>query len=117
MYAHGQFSVGFELIRLVLSKFVVVFLNQKYRSVDTWETLLLTYCTMDNAGSMVVVIYRGKSREVCTVLLDKGLFLKNQTTLAKILPLALLKTVDLEYHSSLSIVRINRIWLKSLQIV
>ena len=49
------------------------------------------YCTMDNAGSMVVVIYRGKSREVCTVLLDKGLFLKNQTTLAKNTPSGPLK--------------------------
>ena len=47
---------------------------------------------MDNAGPdgaiskkslAVVILQRVKSHEVCTVLLDKGLFLKNRTTLLK----------------------------------
>ena len=45
-----------------------------------------------------------KSREVCTVLLEKGLFLKNRMTFAtkcSVWPSSTLKTVDMEYYSSL----------------
>ena len=59
-----------------------------------------------------------KSREVCTVLLDKGLFLYNWTTLAKnrsVWPSSTLKTVHREYRLSLSVAQLVRFWLKSLQ--
>ena len=42
---------------------------------------------------------RAKSHEVCTVLLDKGILLKNRTTVAakhSVWLLSMLKTVDLE---------------------
>ena len=51
-----------------------------------------------------------KSREVCTVLLDKGLFLKNRTVLPKkssVWPSSGLKTVDLDYRSSLSVAQLH----------
>ena len=48
---------------------------------------------------------QAKSREVCIVLLDKGLFLKNRTFATKrsVWPSSTLKTVDLQYRSSLSV--------------
>ena len=55
---------------------------------------------------------------MCTVLLDKGLFLKNRTALPKkrsVWPSSGLKTVDLDYRSSLSVARLVRFWFKSLQ--
>ena len=59
-----------------------------------------------------------KSREVCMVLLDRGLFLKNRTTIPKkrsVRPSSRLKIVDLDYHSSLLVARLVRFWFKSLQ--
>ena len=59
-----------------------------------------------------------KSREVCTVLLDMGLFLYNWTTLAKnhsVWPSSTLKTVHREYCLSLSVAQLVRFWFKSLQ--
>ena len=59
-----------------------------------------------------------KSREVCTVLVDKQLFLKNRMTLPNkrsVGPSSRLKTVDLDYRSSLSLTRLVRFWFKSLQ--
>ena len=53
-------------------------------------------------------------------LLDKGLFLKNRPRLAKkrsVRPSSRLKTVDLDYRSSLSVARLVRFWFKSLQIL
>ena len=78
---------------------------------------------MDNAGpdgailkiSLAVVILQRWSREVCTVLLERGLFLKNQITLPKkcsVRPSSRLKTVDLNYRSSLSVARLVRFWFK-----
>ena len=58
-----------------------------------------------------------KSREVCTVLLDKGLFLKNRTTLpikCSVWPSSRLKPIDLDYHSSLSAAQLLRFWFKKL---
>ena len=66
---------------------------------------------MDNAGPdgaililLGVVIYRGEKS--CTVLLDKGLFLKRKkmtfATKRSVWPLSTLKTVNSEYRSSLS---------------
>ena len=55
---------------------------------------------------------------MCTVLLDKGPFLKNRTTFAtkySVWPSSTLKTVDLEYRSSLSVAWMVRFWFKSLQ--
>ena len=55
---------------------------------------------------------------MCTVLLEKGLFLKNRMTLPKkrsIRPSSRLKTVDLDYRLSLSVARLVRFWFKSLQ--
>ena len=58
-------------------------------------------------------------RWVATVLLDKTLFLKNRTTLAKnktfIWPSSTLKTVDLDYRSLLLVAQLVRFWFKSLQ--
>ena len=51
-------------------------------------------------------------------LLDKGLFLKNQSRLAKkrsVRPSSRLKTVDLDCRSSLSVAQLVRFWFKSLQ--
>ena len=59
-----------------------------------------------------------KSHEVCTVLLNKRLFLKNQTALAikpSIWPSNTLKTVDLIYCLSLLVAWMVRFWFKSLQ--
>ena len=59
-----------------------------------------------------------KSPEVCTVLQEKGLVLKNRTTLATKLSVwtsSTLKSVDLEYRSSLSVAWMIRFWFKSLQ--
>ena len=59
-----------------------------------------------------------KSREASTVLLDNGLFLKNRTTLAKkhsAWPSSTLKTIDLDYRSSLLVAQLVRFWFKSLQ--
>ena len=82
---------------------------------------------MDNAGpdgaifkiSLAVVNFtEAKSCEVCTILLDKGLVLKNRLTLAKkhtVRPSSRLKTVDLDRRSSLSVARLVRFWFKSLQ--
>ena len=56
-----------------------------------------------------------KSHEVCTVY---GIFLKNRmssATKCSIWPSNMLKTVDLEYHSSLSVAWIVRFWFRSLQ--
>ena len=55
---------------------------------------------------------------MCTVLLDKGLFLKNRTTLPNkrsVRSSSSLKTVDLDYRLSLSVARLVRFWFKSLQ--
>jgi len=55
---------------------------------------------------------------VYTVLVDKGLFLKNQPTLANkrfIRPSSRLKSVHLDYRSSLSISQLLRFWFKSSQ--
>ena len=55
---------------------------------------------------------------MCTVLVDKQLFLKNRTTLpnkCSVGPSNRLKTVDLDYRSSLSVTRLVRFWFKSLQ--
>ena len=57
-----------------------------------------------------------KSREV-SVLLDKELFLKNRTMLAKkrsFWPSSRLITVDLDYCLSLSLAQLVRFWFKSL---
>ena len=59
-----------------------------------------------------------KSREVGTVLVNKWLFLKNRTTLPKkrsVRPSSRLKTVNLDYCSSLSVARLVRFWFKNLQ--
>ena len=62
---------------------------------------------MDNAGPDGDIFVgccnftEAKSREVCTVLLDKGLFLKNRTALPKnrsVWSSNGLKTVDLDYR-------------------
>ena len=56
-----------------------------------------------------------KSHEVCTILLDKRLFLKNRMMFAtkhSVWPSSTLKTVDLEYHSSLLIQWMVRLCLK-----
>lgn len=61
------------------------------------------------------ILQRRKSHEVCTVLLDKGIFLKNQMTFVRkrsVWPLSTLKTVDLEYHLSLSVAWMIRLCLK-----
>ena len=67
----------------------------------------------------VVILQRRKVvRSRCTVLLDKGLFLKKKNDVCnKTLRLALkyLKTDDLEYSSSLSVAWMVRFWFKSLQ--
>ena len=52
---------------------------------------------------------------MCTVY---GLFLKNQTMFAakhSVWPLSMLKTLNLEYCSSLGVARMLRFWFKSLQ--
>ena len=58
-------------------------------------------------------------RWVATVLLDKTLFLKNRTMLAKnktfIWPSSTSKTVDLDYRSLLLVAQLVRFWFKSLQ--
>ena len=59
-----------------------------------------------------------RSRGVCAVLRDKGLFVKNWTTLARKtlrLPLEYVKCVDLDYRSSLSVAWMVRLWFESLQ--
>ena len=59
-----------------------------------------------------------KSREASKVLLDNGLVLKNRMKFAtkrSIWPSSTLKTVDLEYCSSLSVAWMVRFWFKSLQ--
>jgi len=79
---------------------------------------------MDNAGPDGANIVgccnftEAKSREVCTILLDKGLFFKNRPTLAKkrsVRPSSRLKTVNLDCRSSLSVAWLVRFWFKSLQ--
>ena len=55
---------------------------------------------------------------MCTVLVDKELFLKNRTTLAKkcpVRPSSRLKSVHLDYRSSLLVSQLLRFWFKSLQ--
>ena len=55
------------------------------------------YCTMDNAGPDEAILnivgccdfIEAKRREVCTVVLDKGLFLKTEGCFKKTLHLAL----------------------------
>ena len=79
------------------------------------------YCTMDNAGPDRAILKisnftAAKSHEVCTVLLDKRLFLKNWMTLPEkrtIWPLSRFKTINLDYHTSLSVVQLVRFWFKS----
>ena len=76
-------------------------------------------CTvqMDNAGPDGAILKislavncnftAAKSHEGCTVLLDKGLFLKNRMTLPEkcsIWSLSRFKTINLDYHTSLSVV-------------
>ena len=59
-----------------------------------------------------------KSCEVCTVLLDKRLFLKNRKTLPRkrsVWPSSRLTTVDLDYRLSLLVAQLVRFWFKSLQ--
>ena len=70
---------------------------------------------MENAGPDGVIFLNivgccnfteAKSREVCTVLLDKELFLKNRTPFAtkrSVWLSSTFKTVDLEYRLSLSV--------------
>ena len=55
---------------------------------------------------------------MCTVLLDKGFFSKTERRFQikrSVRPSSRLKTVDLDYRSSLSVARLVRFWFKSLQ--
>ena len=81
---------------------------------------------MDNAGpdgatcktSLAVVIYRGEKSWGVYNFMVNGLFLKKRPKLAKtrsVRPSNRLKTVDLDYRSSLSVPRLVRFWFKSLQ--
>ena len=82
---------------------------------------------MDNAGSDGAIFFNiigccnfteVKSCEMCTVLLDKGLFLTNWTTFATkhfVWLSSMLKTVNLEFCLLLSAARLARFWFKSLQ--
>ena len=61
------------------------------------------------------ILQRRKSHEVCTVLLDKGIFLKNQMTFVRkrsVWSSSTLKTVDLEYPLSLLVAWMVRLCLK-----
>ena len=64
---------------------------------------------------LLLSFYRGeKSRGVYST--ERDLFLNNQTTLAKktcsVRPSSMLKTVDLDYCSSLSVAQLVRFWFK-----
>ena len=108
-HAHGQLSMYFDLMRVVLLRI--------------WRDLVTNVLSMDNAESdgaicWLLQIYRGESREFCTVLLNKGLFLKNWTSLAtkpSIWPLSMSITVDLEHHLSLLVAWMVRFRFKSYQ--
>ena len=76
----------------------------------------------DNAGPdraiwISLAVTEAKSCEVCTVYWTTGYFPKKWTmfgTKLSVWPSNMLKTVDLEYHSSLSVAWMVRFWLKSL---
>ena len=76
-----QFSMHFELTPLVLSS--MFFFEPKIAFSVYGSEELPTYCSMDNAGAdgailkISLAVTEAKSREVCTVLVDKWLFLKN----------------------------------------
>ena len=79
---------------------------------------------MDNAGPdgavlkislAVVILQRHKVMRCVQFLLDRGLFLKNRKTLPKkpsVRPSSRLKTVDLDYRSSLSVAWLGQILIR-----
>ena len=125
-HAHGWVSMDFELTPLVLlSMFFWTKISVQYLWI--WRDLdLVTNILFDEQCRAWQSYFKNivgccnfkeeKSREVCTVLVDKRLFLKNRTTLPKkrsIRPLSRLKTVNLDYHSLLLV---GQILVQSLQI-
>ena len=117
-HALGRFSMDFDLMPLVLSS--IFFLNQKQRLVSMdlkrpsyqrtvrWTMQGLTEPFLNIVGCCNFT--KATSHKVCTILLDKGLFLKNRLTLAKkkrsVRPSSRLKTVDLDCRLSLSVARL-----------
>ena len=124
-HVHGRFSMDFELTPLMLSS---MFFWTKNSVQCLWFWRVVTNVLFDEQGRAWQSHFKNivgccnftevKSREVCTVLVDKQLFLKNRMTLPNkrsVGPSSRLKTVNLDYRSSLSVTRLVRFWFKSLQ--
>ena len=108
--------MDFELTPLVISSIFFFWTKNSVQCLWIWRDLVTNVlydgqCRAWRTHFKNIVgcchFTEAKSREVCTVLLDKGLFLKNRTTLPK--------TVDLDYRSSLSVAWLVRFWFKNLQ--
>ena len=126
-HAHGRFSMDFELTPLVISSIFFFWTKNSVQCLWIWRDLVTNVlydgqCRAWQSHFKNIVggcnFTEARSCEVCTVLLDRRLFLKNQTTLPKnrsVRPSSRLKTVDLDYCLSLSVARLVRFWFKSLQ--
>ena len=111
VHAQGQLSMDFELMQLLLSSLNQNSVQYLWIRRDLVTNVLCDgQCRAWRSQCLNIVgccnFTEAKSHEACTVLLDKGLFLKNEMTFAtkhSVWPLSTLKTVNLQYHSSLSV--------------